>query len=456
MSFRSASDLAAAYRAGRATPRDVAERALAGAAGLDRLDPPMRLFIALDAADVRAQADAATQRWKAGRPLSALDGVPVAVKDEYDVVGYGTTSGTAFLGKTPATADALVVRRLRDAGCVIFGKTNMHELGVAPSGINVHHGTARNPYDPAHDTGGSSSGSGAAVAAGLVPIALGNDGGGSVRVPGALCGVPSLKATFDRIPTDGVALLCWSLEHSGPIAATVGDVRQAFLAMTGEADDPAPLPAGLRIGICDAWWQGASPEVAAITRAAVDTLCARSGARVVPVALPHIDYAMPVGAATFIVEGAAAMEAHLDAGAPMAASVRSAFEIARGMSAAAYVKSQRVRTLIARDFDRALETVDVIVTPTTAITAPPYLADALTDGEVDEAKIGRLVHFTFALNLNGLPAAQVPCGYDAAGLPVGMQIIAAHGADFLTLTVAAEVERSTARRLPRLWTDLLP
>jgi Asp-tRNA(Asn)/Glu-tRNA(Gln) amidotransferase A subunit family amidase len=452
--FRSIAQLAAAYREGRTTPRQVADRALESAVALDRRDPPMRLFIALDAADVRAQADAAGERHRAGRQLSLLDGVPVAIKDELDVRGYGTTCGTSFLGKTHASTDALTVARLRAAGAVIFGKTNMHEFGVAPSGVNVHHGTARNPYDPARDTGGSSSGSGAAVAAGIVPLALGNDGGGSVRIPGALCGVPSLKATFDRIPTKGVALLCWSLEHTGPIAATVEDVRLAFAVLTGEPAELPALPSPLRLGVCDAWWQGAAPAARACADAAIDRLVA-DGAIRVPIELPHIDYSVPVGAATFIGEGAAAVEPYLRADQPMAPSVRLGFEVARGMSATTFVKAQRVRTLIARDFERAFAHCDLMVTPTTAISAPPYPADAHSDGEIDEKKISQLVHFTFALNLTGHPAAQVPCGYDADGMPLGLQLIAPHGADLLTLAAAAAVERSTPRRLPPIWHDLL-
>lgn len=451
MTFRTAAALTAAYREGRATPRQVAERALNAAAAFDRREPAMRIFIALDAADVRAQADAATERWRAGRPLSPLDGVPIAIKDEYDVRGYGTTVGTSFLGKTPAQADALAVARLRQAGAILFGKTNMHEFGVAPSGINIHHGAARNPYDPARDTGGSSSGSGAAVASGLVPIALGNDGGGSIRVPAALCGVAGIKGTWDRVPTDGVPLLCWSLEHAGPLGATVEDVCACFGVITGEDVTLPPVPSPLRVGVCESWWEPADPAVSRAVRAALE----RVGATIVPVTLPHVKYSVEVGGVTFIGEGAASVEPHLLADAPMAPSVRINFEVGRALPAATYVKAQRIRTLLARDFDRALETVDVIVTPTTVTTAPRYHEDAFESGELDEATVKAMVHFTFATNLTGLPSAQVPCGYDEAGLPIGMQIIGRHGEDLTTLAVAAAVEKVTERRLPSVWVDLL-
>jgi Asp-tRNA(Asn)/Glu-tRNA(Gln) amidotransferase A subunit family amidase len=448
MSFRfpTADDFIVAYRTEATDPVQVADRALQAAAGLDRLEPPMRTFIALDAGDVRRQAEASARRWRTGKPLGPLDGVPVAVKDEYDVAGYPTTCGTRFLGQSQASQDALTVARLRAAGAVIFGKTNMHELGVHPSGLNPWHGTARNPYDPARDTGGSSSGSGAAVGMGLVPIALGNDGGGSIRIPAALNGVTGIKGTFDRVPTEGVPLLCWSLEHSGPLGATVGDVLTAFAVLTDEKLAMPELPRPLRIGICDRWWKWAEGEVGAIARNAVEHI---AGGQLVDIDLPHIELSLPVGAATFTVEGAAAMERALDAGEPMAPSTRVTFELARGISGVSFVKAQRARALIVRDFEWAWENVDVIVTPTTATTAPPYPTDA--NDELDEAKINKMVAFTFASNLTGMPAASVPCGYDGNGLPVGLQIIAPWGEDLRALAVAAAVEQTTARRQPQIW-----
>jgi Asp-tRNA(Asn)/Glu-tRNA(Gln) amidotransferase A subunit family amidase len=419
----------------------------------------MRIFIAVDEADVRAQARAAGDRRRAGKPLGPLDGVPVAVKDEYDVAGYPRTCGSSFLGGEKATRDALAVARLRAAGAVILGKANMHEFGMSPSGINLTHGTARNPYDPARDTGGSSSGSGAAVASGLCPIALGADGGGSLRVPGSLCGVPSIKATYGRVPTDGVSLLCWSLEHTGPLAASIADVA---LAMATICDEPIVLPSSLppgrtgplRVGLAEGWWANATEPTARVARAAVEGLVA-AGAREVPVDLPHIDLALPVGACTFSVEGAAALEPHLRANAPFSPSVRLALEMARGVPATLFVQAQRARALVAQDFERALADVDVLVTPTTASTAPRYRDDALRHGEIDEAAINQMVVFTFPLNLTGMPAVQVPCGFDEGGMPVGLQVIGARGDDALVLAVAAEVERRTERRRPSVWVDLL-
>jgi Asp-tRNA(Asn)/Glu-tRNA(Gln) amidotransferase A subunit family amidase len=455
--YRTAADLGSAYRKGQATPTEVAERALDAADRFDSLTPSMRTFIDLRPENVRAQAAASTARFRDGAPLGPLDGVPVAIKDEFNVKGYPTTSGTAFLGGKPVERDALVVERLRQAGAIIFGKTNMFELGLGPSGVNIFHGAARNPFDPARDTGGSSAGSAAAVASGIVPIALGNDGGGSIRIPAALCGIAAIKGTYGRVPTEGVELTCWSLEHSGPMGSSVADVALAFRTLTGE---PVPLgpPKGrsgrLRLGVCDAWWAASDAAVTKVVKAALDRLV-EAGAELVSVELRHIHLALPVGFATFGVETAAAVMPYLLANRPMSPAVRAALDLARGLSATTFVQAQRARALIARDFDAALGQVDALVTPTTAITARVYEEDTLRTGELNDGAARLRTAFTFPLNLTGLPAAQVPCGFDEDGLPVGLQVIAGRGEDELALSVAAEVEKTTSLRQPKVWVDLL-
>lgn len=445
--FPTVADYEAAYQKGTTDPVQVAERALAAARTLDRMDPPLRTFIALDEADVRRQAEASARRWQKRAPRSPLDGILVAVKDEYDVAGYPTTCGTKFLGKEPAKSDALAVARLRAAGAILFGKTHLPELGCIPSGINPWHGIARNPYDPGRDTGGSSSGSGAAVAMGLVPVALGSDGGGSIRIPAAMNGVVGIKGSFGRVPTEGAAAHFWSLGHKGPLGATVADTLAAFAVLTDEKLALPELPHPLRIGVCDRWWQWADGEVAAIARAAVERVV---GGQLIDIDLPHIELSLPVGVATFGVEGAAALAAEYERGEPFAPSTRILFELARGMSAVTFVKTQRARALVVRDFEWAWDNVDVIVTPTTATTAPPIGSDA-AGGELDEAKANHAVTFTFAQNLSGMPAVSVPCGYDAAGMPVGLQVIAPFGEDLRALAVAAAVERVTERHKPGVW-----
>ncbi len=231
--FATTRDYAEAYRTGATTPMQIAERVLDAIADSNAREPTLRAIIASNRDDVLAQARASTQRWRDGKPLSIFDGVPVAVKDEIDMMPYGTSVGTKFLGKSPAQQDATVVARMRAAGALLIGKANMHEIGIGVTGLNPHHGTTRNPYNPAHFTGGSSSGSATAVAAGLCPVAIGADGGGSIRIPSAFCGVVGIKATYARISEFGAAPLCWSVAHLGPIGATAEDVALAYTIIAG-------------------------------------------------------------------------------------------------------------------------------------------------------------------------------------------------------------------------------
>jgi len=204
--FATVFDYAKAYRDGKTTPEEVAAKLLDAIEASNAATPPLRAVIAVDRADVMKQAHEATERIKDGRPLSIFDGVPVAVKDEVDMIPYPTTVGTSFLGKSPATEDATVVARMRAAGALMVGKTNMHEIGINVTGLNPHHGTTRNPYNTDHFTGGSSSGSATAVAAGLVPVAISADGGGSIRIPAALQGLVGFKNTQRLTPLDGAIM----------------------------------------------------------------------------------------------------------------------------------------------------------------------------------------------------------------------------------------------------------
>jgi Asp-tRNA(Asn)/Glu-tRNA(Gln) amidotransferase A subunit family amidase len=278
--FASVFDFANAYRNGATTPEEVAKKVLESIEASDAGDKPLKAFIVVDRNDVMRQAHASTQRIKAGKALSIFDGVPVAIKDEMDMPPYPTTVGTAFLGKTPASEDATVVARLRNAGALLVGKANMHEIGINVTGLNPHHGTTRNPYHTGHFTGGSSSGPATAVAAGLTPVAIGADGGGSIRIPASFCGLVGLKATFGRISEHGAFPLCWSVAHIGPLAGSAADAALTYAVIAGpDPKDPTslhqPLPSlkgwddlnlkGLKLGVYRDWFRHAvqrlSPRV---------------------------------------------------------------------------------------------------------------------------------------------------------------------------------------------------
>jgi Asp-tRNA(Asn)/Glu-tRNA(Gln) amidotransferase A subunit family amidase len=465
-----AASFAAAYRDGTATPEEVAGRFLDAVAESERAAPPLRAFVFTDAADLRAQARAATLRHREARTLGPLDGVPVAVKDELDQVPHRTTAGTRFLGSSPATRDATVVARLRAAGALLVGKTNMQEAGLGVTGINPHHGTSRNPYDAARITGGSSGGSAAAVAAGLCPVAVSADAGGSIRIPAGLCGVTGLKPTFGRVSEHGAVPLCWSIAHVGAIGATARDVALAYLAIAGrDPNDPntrrQPHPTlgamtrdgdlrGLMIGIYRPWFEDADPAVVATCRQAVDALAA-AGARVREIDIPEVHLVRPVHFVTVAAEWAAfARQCGVDRRV-FGHDVRLVLRLARSLDPADYVHAQRLRRRICSHFADALGGVDVIATPATATTAPLVPPDALATGESDFVTLDRMTRFVTAANITGLPAISFPAGYDERGLPIGLQLIGRPWQEDVLLHFAACAEPLVPRRPPRVRYRLL-
>ncbi len=467
--FETVMDFARAYRDGDADPVQVAQRVLAAMDEADASEPPMRLMIAVDRDDLLAQAEAASARFRRGAPLGPFDGVPVAVKDELDQVPFPTTVGTRFMGHAPATEDATVVARMRAAGALLIGKANMHEIGIGVNGLNPHHGTARNPYDPGHYTGGSSSGPAAAVAAGLCPVSIGADGGGSIRTPASLCGVVGLKATYGRISEHGAAPLCSSVGHVGPFGATALDTLLGYAAMAGP--DPrdtmslsqpvlglGPLGGdleGVTLGIYRPWFEDAEPGVVAANSAMLEALRER-GAAVREVEIPDLDLARVAHLVTISSEMLDNMQRWLgDHRGEMGHDVRTSLALAESLSNLDYIRAQKARTRTSDTFARVFEEVDAVITPTTGRTAPAIPADALPGGESDLAVLSALMRFVFPANLTGHPAISFPAGYDSAGLPVGMQAIGRPWCEMTLLRIAAQAEQWLPRQAPRIHQGLL-
>jgi Asp-tRNA(Asn)/Glu-tRNA(Gln) amidotransferase A subunit family amidase len=456
-------DYAAAYRSGRLTPEAVAEQVLVQSNNADQRDPPMRVFIAQDAEDVMKQARASTQRHKDGATLGPLDGVPVAVKDELDQAPYPTTVGTRFLGTEAASTDAEVVRRLRDAGAILIGKANMHEIGLGVTGLNPHHGSARNPYNPLHATGGSSSGPAAAVAMGLCPLAVGADGGGSIRIPAALTGIVGLKATFGRISEHGAAPLCWSLAHVGPLAATANDAALGYMLMAGPdpkdrntARQPAPHLdglensdlSGLKLGVYRPWFEDAEPDVVENCDRMLAGL-KDAGAEVHAIDLPELGLMSTVHLVTICNEMAAShVQLYKKHRKDYSLETRLALALARQMLSCDYVHAQRHRTRLCKHFYDALHKVDCIVTPATGRTAPVLPTDALKSGESNLEVVSDIMRFAQPANLTGLPAISFPAGYDGKGLPVGMQVMGRPWAEHTLLRIARCAESLMTRQKP--------
>jgi Asp-tRNA(Asn)/Glu-tRNA(Gln) amidotransferase A subunit family amidase len=467
--FKTARDYARAYREGKANPEDVAKKALDAIKQADAGSLKLRPFIAVNEGDVMQQARASAERWKDKKPLSVLDGVPVAVKDEVDMVPYPTTVGTKFFGSAPAKHDSTAVARLRAAGALLLGKANMHEIGINPDGLNVNFGSTRNPYNPRHDTGGSSSGSATAVAAGIGPLALGADGGGSIRVPASHCGVVGLKPTFGRVSEFGAAPLCWSVAHLGPIAATVEDAAIGYFCMAGpDAAEPNSLhqPAvslehwnkpdlkGIRLGVYRPWFEHASPEVVRACDNLLEKL-ASSGAQVKQVIVPGLDTMRVAHAITILSEMAGSMNNYPEHSKDFGAEVRLSLCLGRNCTADDYIRAQRIRTRVIAAFREIYSEVDAIITPSSAITAPEVTPEAAEGGWSDLSSTTEVMRYAYPGNLAGLPAISFPAGYDSIGLPIGMQAMGRWWEEDLLLRIAFVAERLVERRKPVVFFDLL-
>lgn len=468
--FASAFDFADAYRNGITTPEEVAGKVLAAIQASDAGDKPLRAFISVNGEDVMRQAREAAQRIKEGRPLSMFDGVPVAIKDEMDMVPYPTTVGTAFLGTIPAKEDATVVARLRSAGALPVGKANMHEIGINVFGLNPVHGTTRNPYNPNHFTGGSSSGSATAVSAGLTPIAIGADGGGSIRIPAAFCGLVGLKATYGRISGHGAFPLDWSIAHVGPLAGSATDAAFTYALIAGpDPKDPIslhqPLPSlkgwddlnlkGLKLGVYRDWFRHADAEIVAACEAMLEEY-EKMGCQIVEIVIPNLEANRVAHSVTILSEMAQAMNATYDRHhKEHALDVRINLAMARQLAGTDYVTAQRIRTRMMNHFKNAFWKVDMILTPATGIPAPQIKKGALPDGESDLTTTIEIMRFVTAANMTGLPAITFPVGYSQKGLPIGLQVIGRAWDEANLLRMALAAEQAVERKAPQVYFKIL-
>lgn len=468
--FASIHDYAKAYRDGTTNPEEVAKKVLKAIEASETTDTPLRAFIAINREDVMRQAKEATQRFKDGKPLGIFDGVPVAVKDEVDMMPYPTTVGTSFLGKSPAKEDSTVVARLRAAGALLLGKANMHEIGINVTGLNPNHGTTRNPYHTDHYTGGSSSGSATAVAAGFVPVAIGADGGGSIRIPAAFCGAVGIKPTFGRVSEFGAFPLCTSVAYLGPIAASVTDAALTYALIAGpdtkyENSLRQPLPTlegwdntnlkGLKIGIYRPWFEHAEPEVVSTCNAMVQKY-EEMGCEIKDIVIPNLEANRVAHTVTIVSEMVQEMnktydEHHKEHGL----DVRVNLALGRHFTTEDYEKAQRIRTRIMHHFEEAFKEVDVILTPSTAIAAPEIKKGALPNGDSDLSITIEIMRFATASNMTGHPAISFPVGYTQKGLPVGMQAIGRPWDEVTLFRMALAAEQVVERKAPQIHFNIL-
>ena len=457
-----------ALAAQRVTSEELVTRAFAAAASLASRSPSLGPLLDRDEARALEAARGSDARIAKGEVRGPLEGIPIAIKEEVDVVGLPTRVGTGFLPRTPAGEDSLPVRRLREAGAVVIGTTPMTEYGMSPLGGNVHRSMPRNAHRDDHLPGGSSSGSGVAVATGVVPLALGADGGGSIRIPSAYNGVFGIKPTFGRVPVIGHGLPGGSsVVHLGPIGASSHDLA-VFLEAASGADPRDPSsehqPAfeqneleeaigrgvrGLRIGVDEDEWAAASPEVRAKGRDALDAL-EREGASLIPVGMLLAKHASAIGYLTIGVEVATNLAAvrrdHFD---DFGLDLQLLLANLETFPPDSYLDAQRLRSELRREVAVLLSSVDVLALPTTANTAPAITDADLTDGFVDPLALDAACRYAFVANLTGCPAGTAPVGLDESGLPIGLQIVGDAWDEAAVLQVLGHLERIGAARVER-------
>ncbi len=461
-------ELADALASGRTTAAELLEQSLARArATRDSL----HAFLHLRADAARAEAAASDERRGRGAARSALDGIPLAIKDNMVLRGEPTTCASRILEGYVSPFTATAVERLQQAGAVIVGTTNMDEFAMGSSTEHSCAGVTRNPWAPERSPGGSSGGSAAAVAAGIVPAALGSDTGGSIRQPASFCGVVGIKPTYGRVSRWGLVAYASSLDQIGVLSRTAAGAGLVLGAIAGhDAKDSTSIPrsvpdytaslsgdvSGLRLGLPREYFveQGVDPRVRSAVREAVDAL-ERAGAEVCEVSLPHTEYAV---AAYYLIATAEASSnlarydgvryGHRAADAKglrdMYYRTRSegfgaevqrrivlgTYVLSAGYYDAYYRKAQQVRTLLRRDFEQAFERCDVLVTPTA-----PEPAFALGSRTGDPLAMYLSDVFTVSANLAGIPAMSLPCGF-VDGLPVGFQLLGPPLAEAALLRVA--------------------
>jgi len=464
---RSVQSYANAYRCGEWKPSAMTADALEEARRLATLRPSRGPLLSEDADRALAAARESDQRISTGNARGALEGVPIVVKEEMDVAGLPTRMGTAWHPPRPAASDCVAVARLRAAGAVVLGNSPMTEYGLSPLGVNPHRNLPRNAHAPDRLAGGSSTGSAVAVAMGVVPVALGCDAGGSIRIPAALNGVFGLKPTFGRIPTTGHGLVGGStLVHVGPIGASSHDLALFLQAAAGpDENDPAslqqpPLAAGelvealgrgvegLRIGIDDADWADADSEVARAAYDAVQALV-RDGAELVPVRVELAPRAAAIGYVTIGVEMLCALDDARAHWHELGPDVRLLLAGLTRFGPAEYLQAQRLRQTLRRQLAEALAQADLLALPTTARVALAVTDAEARTGFVDSPGLNAMCRFSFLANLTGVPASTAPVGKSAEGLPIGLQLLGDAWDEATVLQATAHLERLGAARVER-------
>jgi aspartyl-tRNA(Asn)/glutamyl-tRNA(Gln) amidotransferase subunit A len=447
--FTSIAELAPRLATHDISPVEITEMVLARIA---QHDAQLRSFITVMADSARYAARAAEAAIQAGNYLGPLHGIPIAVKDLYATRGVRTTFGSPLFADWIPDYDAAAVQRLKRAGAVIVGKTNLHELAFGTTSANPHYGAVCNPWNLQCHPGGSSGGSAAAVAAGLAYGALGSDTGASIRQPAACCGIVGLKPTYGRVSKFGALPLSWSMDHAGPMTRTVTDAALMLQVLAGaDSRDPGcvsrPVPnytaqldsgvRGKKIGVArEFFFANCDPDVVGAVEAALEVF-RDLGATVADITLPDMQAARAAGTVILFAEAAAYHAADLRQ-RPSAFSdeVRALLEMGGFYTAVQYVQAQRLRRQLTAETQRALAAYDAMVMPTSPVPATPINQDPRGHSALRPRN-------TLPFDFISLPAISVPCGYTRGGLPVGLQIVGKAFDEVGVLRVARAYEQVT-------------
>ncbi len=432
-------ELGIELRSGRTSCAELVERAILRARECEE----MNLFITLTDAQARERAAERDRELRHGKDRGPFHGIPIAFKDLFYTQGVRTTGGSPVFADFVPEFEGDVVAQFERAGAISIGKTNLHELAFGITSRNPHYGPVLNPVDKSRLAGGSSGGSAAAIAAEVVPLALGTDTGGSVRIPASFCGVAGLKPTYERVSRRGILPLAFTLDHAGPLGASVEDCALAMNAMVApEEEFNLPTLAHLReirIGVPQNFFFERVAEAVETQVRRTISLMESAGATIVPRTVPNFN---ELNAVQRIIQFAefASLHTQVHDASGWGADVRGHLEQSRMITGHEYVNAQRLRTLFRREMDALWKQVDILVTPTTPTTAPPAEDEFITIDGVKENTRMASTRFARGINCIGEPALSMPCGRDENGLPIGLQIIAPPFAEARLLQVGKTLE----------------
>jgi len=442
--FHTIAELAPLVAARRISSEDLTRACLSE---IDAHDRALNAFITVLRASAVAQARELDAELAAGRHRGPLHGIPVSLKDLIDQRGVPTTAASRVREGHVAAHDAPVTARLRAAGAVFIGKTNLHEFAFGTTSDDTAFGAVRNPHDPSRSPGGSSGGSAVAIVTGMSVASIGTDTGGSIRIPSAACGTVGLKPAWGEVPCDGVVPLSRSLDHVGPMTRSVADAWLLYLVLRGDATAARwPLPArrsvrDLRLGVPRAYFHDVLDDDVRACVAASLAWLRQAGARTVDVAIPHAGGAAAVYLHTSLPEAAAYHAGWLES-APdrYTRNVRLRLELGRYVLAEDYVRAEAARAVLRREVDAALDGCDALVLPTLPIPAPPIGAATVDVAGAAQPVRAMMLRLTQLFNLTGHPAISIPIGDTAAGLPCGLQLVGRRDDTEALLAAAAACE----------------